>query len=45
MVQNVLACASTLDKELKVKLKSTGNIDAAKIVGKLVAKRAIRSRY
>lgn len=38
-----LACASTLDKELKDKLKSTGNIDAAKEVGKLIAKRAIEA--
>ena len=36
-----LACASTLDKELQKKLKKTGNVDAAKEVGKLVAKRAI----
>jgi large subunit ribosomal protein L18 len=35
-----LACASTLDKELK-NLKVTGNVDAAKEVGKLVAKRAM----
>ncbi len=38
---SVLVCASTLDKELKSKLKSTGNIEAAQIVGKLVAERAI----
>jgi large subunit ribosomal protein L18 len=36
-----LVCASTLDKELKAKLKTTGNIDAAKEVGKLIAKRAL----
>lgn len=36
-----LAAASTLDKELREKLKSTGNVDAAKEVGKLVAKRAL----
>lgn len=36
-----LVCASTLDKELKDKLKSTGNVDAAKEVGKLIAKRAL----
>jgi large subunit ribosomal protein L18 len=36
----VLACASTLDKQLKGKLKSTGNVEAAKSVGKLVAERA-----
>lgn len=37
-----LVCASTLDGDLKSKaLKSTGNIEAAKEVGKLLAKRAI----
>lgn len=36
-----IVCASTLDKELKDKLKYTGNIDAAKEVGKLLAKRAL----
>jgi large subunit ribosomal protein L18 len=36
-----LACASTLDKELSKKLKVTGNVDAAKEVGKLIAKRAM----
>lgn len=38
---NVLACASTLDKEVKKKLKATGNIEAAQVIGKLVAKRAL----
>jgi large subunit ribosomal protein L18 len=38
-----LACASTLDKDLKATLKSTGNIDAAKEVGKLIAKRALEA--
>jgi large subunit ribosomal protein L18 len=38
---NVLACASTLDKQIKGKLKATGNIEAAKLVGELVAKRAL----
>src|SRR5688572_27107197 len=36
-----IAAASTLDKDLRKKLKSTGNVDAAKEVGKLVAKRAL----
>lgn len=36
-----IACASTLDKELRGALKSTSNVDAAKEVGKLVAKRAL----
>lgn len=37
----VLVCASTLDKQIKGKIKSTGNIEAATLVGKLVAKRAL----
>ena len=36
-----LACASTLEKALSTDLKSTGNIDAATAVGKLVAERAL----
>lgn len=35
---NVIACASTLDKELKA--DNSGNIDAAKAVGILIAGRA-----
>ena len=38
-----LAAASTLDKELKGALKSGGNKDAAKAVGKLVAERAAKA--
>ena len=38
-----LVCASTLDKELREKLKITGNVDAAKEVGKLIAKRALEA--
>jgi large subunit ribosomal protein L18 len=34
-----LACASTVDKELKAKLKTTSTVDAAKAVGELLAKR------
>lgn len=37
-----LVSASTLDKELK-NLKTTGNVEAAKEVGKLLAKRAIEA--
>lgn len=36
-----LVTVSTLDKNLKSKLKVTGNVDAAKEVGKLVAERAL----
>ena len=39
----VLASASTLDAALRKELKSTGNTDAAKMVGSLVAKRAIEA--
>ncbi len=35
-----LAAASTLSAELKGSLKSTGNIEAAKAVGKLIAQKA-----
>ena len=35
-----LAAASSLDKSLRASLKSGGNIEAAKAVGKLVAERA-----
>lgn len=37
---HTLAAASTLDKEVKESLKSGGNIEAAKVVGKLIAERA-----
>jgi len=36
----VLVCASTLDKELRKDVKSTGNADAAAAIGKAVAERA-----
>jgi len=36
-----VAAASTLDESLKSALKTGGNIDAAKAVGKLIAERAI----
>ncbi len=35
-----LAAASSLDKSLRKSLKATGNIEAAKVVGKLIADRA-----
>lgn len=38
-----LVCASTLDKDLRKSLKKTGNVDAAKEVGKLIAKRALEA--
>jgi large subunit ribosomal protein L18 len=39
--KQTLVAASTLDKEIKVAGKTGGNIDAAKAVGELIAKRAI----
>lgn len=39
----VVVCASSLDKGLKGKLKSTGNVASASAVGKLVAKRALEA--
>lgn len=36
-----LVAASTLDKDLQKTLKSPGNVDAAKEVGKLIAQRAL----
>ncbi|MHB1456665.1 MAG: 50S ribosomal protein L18 [Armatimonadota bacterium] len=38
-----LVSASTVDKELKDTAKSGGNIDAAKSVGEMVAKRALEN--
>lgn len=35
-----LASASSLDKELKGKLKSSKNLEASKLIGELLAKRA-----
>jgi large subunit ribosomal protein L18 len=39
-----IAAASTIDKELKGKLKSTSNKEAAAAVGKLIAKRALEKK-
>ncbi len=36
----VLASASTVDKEVRSQIKSTGNIEAASVVGKILAERA-----
>ncbi|KXG44916.1 50S ribosomal protein L18 [Tepidibacillus decaturensis] len=40
-----LVSASTLDKELSGEIKNGGNIEAAKLVGELVAKRAVEKGY
>jgi len=37
-----LASASTLEKDLRASLKTGANVDAAKLIGKLVAERAIK---
>jgi len=37
----VLASSSTLDENVKKELKYTGNVDAAKCVGKVLAERAL----
>ena len=37
----VIVAASTLEKEVKEQVKYTGNKDAAKVVGKIVAERAL----
>lgn len=39
----VLASASTLDKEIRTSIKYSGNIAAAAEVGKLIAQRAIKA--
>ena len=40
---NVLAAASTLQKDVKAKLKGTSNKEAAAAVGKAVAERAVKA--
>jgi len=37
----VIASASTVEKSVREQLKSTGNVEAAKVVGKAVAERAV----
>ncbi|MCL5102690.1 MAG: 50S ribosomal protein L18 [Armatimonadetes bacterium] len=36
-----IVAASTLDSEIKPKVKSGGNVEAAKLVGELIGKRAV----
>ena len=38
---NIVVSASTLEKDIKKDLKHTGNIETAKIIGKVIAERAI----
>jgi large subunit ribosomal protein L18 len=42
---NTLVSASTLDEELKGQFKNGGNIEAAKIVGAAIAKKAVDKGY
>ncbi|MCC4263550.1 MULTISPECIES: 50S ribosomal protein L18 [Oceanimonas] len=37
----VLASASTVEKSVREQVKSTGNIDAAALIGKIIAERAL----
>lgn len=39
----VLASASTLDKEVRGKIKNSGNKEAAGVVGQVVAERALKA--
>jgi len=39
----VLTAASTLTEDVKAVVKNTGNIDAASVVGKLLAERAVQA--
>ncbi len=41
MKGHTLVAASTLDKELKAEIKHGGNIESARKVGQLIAKRAV----
>lgn len=38
---NVIAAASTVDKAVRELVKNTGNVEAAKAVGKAIAERAV----
>lgn len=40
---HTLAAASTLDGEIKPQLKAGGNVEAAKLVGQLIGKRAVEA--
>jgi large subunit ribosomal protein L18 len=39
----VLASASSVEKDVKAAAKTTGNVDSAKVVGSLIAKRATKA--
>ena len=37
----VIAAASTVEKAIREQVKNTGNVDAAKVIGQIIAERAI----
>ena len=39
----VLAAASTVEKDIRSAVKSTGNVEAAAVVGKAIAERAVKN--
>lgn len=39
----VITAASTLDKEVKTQVETSGNINAAKVVGDIIAQRVIKT--
>lgn len=42
---NTLVAASSLDAEAKVRVSTGGNVESAKVVGELVAKRAVAKGF
>ena len=38
---NTLVAASTMEKDIKAKLEKTNNVEAAKVLGEVIAKRAL----
>lgn len=39
---NIVACASSLEKEIRSKLKTGANVEAATQIGQLIAERAVK---
>jgi len=39
----VVVCASTLEKGLKGQLKNGGNVEAATVIGRMIAERAVKA--
>ncbi len=40
-----ILCASTIEKAVRAKVKYTGNVEAAQVVGTLIAERALAKGY